>query len=158
MSDMQNENTEATPIQPKTLTPYRHKMSASARKIQRAMSGAENLSQEDQIAAFQFVINELRKMTGGAVKALELAQNRDYEAYKALKAKVKAGIPLDQAGALGLDPQTASEFQILMAQLGQGSEYQFSADEVDEAGQKAAEFQANQVADQKSPGEDTPDF
>lgn len=152
MSDMQNEG--SIPVQPKTLTQYRHKIKSSASKIARAMSGAENLSQADQVAAFKFVINELRKMTGGAVKALELAENRDYEAYKALKAKVKAGIPLDQAGALGLDPATASEFQLLMAQLGQGAEYQFGADEVDDAGQKAAEFQANQAAGQESQGED----
>jgi hypothetical protein len=146
---------EPTPVQPKTLTPYRHKLRKSAAKISRAMSGVENLSQADQVAAFTFVINELRKMTGGAVKALELAQNRDYEAYKNLKKLVKQGIPLDQAGSTGLDPATASEFQILMASLGQGAEYTFDADEVDEAGQKAAEFQASQGTEQS---EDTPDF
>lgn len=152
-----NENTESTPVQPKTLTPYRHKLSKSARKIARAMSGVEGLTQADQIAAFTFVINELRKMTGGAVKALELAQGRDYEAYKKLKDLVKQGVPLDQAGAAGLDPATATEFQILMAQLGQGGEYQFDANEVDEAGQKAAEYQANQGTAQ-DPQEDQPGF
>lgn len=152
----ENENaaSEATPVQPKTLTPYRHKIRHSAAKINRAMSGVSDLSQADQVAALTFVINELRKMTGGAVKALELAQNRDYEAYKKLKTLVKQGVPLDQAGAAGLDPATASEFQILMAQLGQGGEYQFDANEVDEAGQKAAEYQANQGADQT----EDPDF
>jgi hypothetical protein len=152
MSEIPN---DSTPVQPKTLTPYRHKIRKSAGKIARAMSGVENLSQADQVAAFTFVINELRKMTGGAVKALELAQNRDYEAYKNLKKLVQQGIPLDQAGAAGLDPATASEFQILMASLTQGAEYTFDANEVDEAGQKAAEFQANQGTDQS---EEPPSF
>lgn len=156
--DNGNENTEATPVQPKTLTPYRHKIRKSASKIQRAMSGVENLSQADQVAAFQFVINELRKMTGGAVKAMELAQSRDYDAYKNLKKLVQAGVPLDQAGAAGLNPAEATEFQILMAKLtGNGAEYQFGANEVDEAGQKAAEFQQGQAAGQETQ-EDTPDF
>jgi len=154
----ENENTEAMPVQPKTLKPYRHKIRKSASKITRAMSGVENLSQEDQVAAFNFVINELRKMTGGAVKALELAQSRDYEAYKKLKGLVKQGIPLDQAGSTGLDPATASEFQILMAQLGQGGEYQFDANEVDAAGEKVAEFQASQEAGQESSDTEQPDF
>jgi hypothetical protein len=156
MSEQTPEN--MGPIQPKTLTPYRRKMKKSAMKILRVMSGVEGLSQADQVAAFTFVINELRKMTGGAVKALELAQNRDYEAYKALKAKVKAGIPLDQVGST-LDPETASEFQILMSQLGQGAEYKFDADEVDPAGEKAAEFQQNKVADGgQDPQDDDPGF
>jgi hypothetical protein len=151
-----NEN-ESTPVQPKTLRPYRHKLRKSAAKINHVMRGVENLTQAEQVAAFQFVIAELRKMTGGAIKALELAQNRDYAAYKALKEKVKAGVPLDQAGAEGLTPEMASEFMSLMSQLGQSGEYTFDAADVDAAGQKAAEFQANQAADQK-PQEDQPDF
>lgn len=156
-----NPAAEATPIQPKTLTPYRHKLTKSARKIQRAMSGVEGLSQADQVAAFEFVIGELRKMTGGVVKALELAKARDYNAYKALKAQVKAGIPLDQAGA-NVSGEVLSEFQILMQQMtsqdGQG-EYQFDADEVDPDGQQAAEFQANTVTDAgQNPQDDQPGF
>jgi hypothetical protein len=145
--DDENPASEATPVQPKTLRPYRHKMRKSASKISRAMSGVENLSQADQVAAFEFVIGELRKMTGGAVKALELAKGRDYDAYKALKAQVKAGIPLDQAGS-NVDGETLSEFQILMKQmLGEGGEYKFDATDVDPTGQQVAEFQENKVAD-----------
>jgi hypothetical protein len=156
----ESENTGTTPVQPKTLTPYRHKLRKSAAKIAHAMTGVENLSQADQVAAFQFVLGEIRKMAGGAAKAMELAQSRDYDAYKALKAQVKAGVPLDQAGA-NVDGETLSEFQILMQQLltkdGQG-EYQFDADEVDPDGQKAAEFQANQVAGQEPQEGDQPGF
>lgn len=153
-----NEGTESTPVQPKTLRPYRHKLRKSASKISRVMQGVENLTQAEQVAAFTFVINELRKMTGGAVKALELAQGRDYEAYKALKAKVKAGIPLDQAGAEGLSAEQATEFMVLMQQLGKGGEYQFDAEDVDEAGEKAAEFQANKVTDAGQDPQENPGF
>jgi hypothetical protein len=160
---MSEPTNDSTPVQPKTLKPYRHKIRKSASKIQRAMSGVENLSQADQVAAFQFVINELRKMTGGAVKALELAQSRDYAAYKSLKDKVKQGVPLDQAGAGALDEAQLTEFQKLMASLGQldgVGEYQFGDNEVDEAGQKAAEFQANQASQEagQESSEEQPDF
>lgn len=150
MSEFDNtQDPAAAPVQPKTLTPYRHKLQRSAMKIIRAMSGVEGLSQADQVAAFEFVLGEIRKMAGGASKALDLAKVRDYDAYKVLKAQVKAGVPLDQAGASALSGEQMSEFQILMSQLGQGgAEYQFKPDEVDEVGQKVAEFQENkQVAE-----------
>lgn len=151
---------EGTPVQPKTLTPYRRKLKKSAAKIMRVMSGIENLPQQDQIAAFAFVLNEIRKMAGGAAKGLELAQTRDYEAYKALKAQVKAGVPLDQAGA-SVDGETLSEFQILMANLGMNeAEYKFASDDVDAAGEKVVEFQENKIteAGQNPPEGDQPGF
>jgi len=121
MSDQTPENTPA-PVTPKTLTPYRHKLAESARAINKAVSGKPNMTQEKQVAVLQAVVNELRKMQTGAVKALELAQTRDYEAYLQAKKDVAEG---------KLSAAEQEAFNAILAGLTAGDEYTFSEHEVD---------------------------
>lgn len=122
MSEQTPENTPAAPVQPKTLTPYRHKLAASGVAIAQAMAGRRNMTQEKQVKMLRAVVAELRKMTAGAVKALELAEGRDYEAY--LQAKKDLA-----EGKLSAAEQAA--FDALVTGLTAGAEYTFGENEVD---------------------------
>lgn len=117
----ENDNTPAY-VEPKALTPYRHKLVQSAAAIAYAMRGRRNMDQAKQVRLLSAVVTELRKMTAGAQKALEIAQNRDYDAY--LKAKKDLA-----EGKLSAAEQ--AEFDALVSGLTEGGEYQFTENEVD---------------------------
>jgi hypothetical protein len=122
MSEPTNENTPTAPVEPKTLTPYRHKLGQSAFAIAQAVAGRRNMTQEKQVKVLRAVVAELRKMTAGAVKALELAEGRDYEAYLQAKKDVAEG---------KLSAAEQAEFDKLVQGLTAGDEYSFTPDEVD---------------------------
>lgn len=125
MSDQAPENTPAeTPetVTPKTLTPYRHKLRQSAAAIAMAMAGRRDMTQEKQVKVLRAVVAELRKMTAGAVKALELAESRDYDAYLQAKKDLAEG---------KLTAAEQAEFDKLVQGLTAGDEYTFSENEVD---------------------------
>jgi len=119
------EPTNETPkVEPKTLTPYRHKLRKSALAIAAAVSGKPNMTQEKQVRVLKAVVGELRKMASGAQKALELAENRDYEAYLEAKKAVAEG---------KLTAAEQASFDALVAGLtGEAGEYEFTAEEVNE--------------------------
>jgi hypothetical protein len=135
------ENAEITvPGYPKTLAPYRHKLRNSAMAIAMAVSGKRNMTKEHQVTVLKAVIAELRKMTAGAVKALEIAEGRDYDAYLAAKQAVKEG-------KLTADEQV--KFDALIAGLAGEGEYDFSGEPLDEDGEAAmAKLDEVNVADE----------
>lgn len=145
MSEQTPENTPAPKVEPKTLTPYRHKLRQSALAIAQAVRGRENMTQARQVRVLQAVNAEIRKMASGAAKALELAQTRDYDAYLEAKKAVAEG---------KLTAAEQAAFDSLVAGLtGDAGEYEFSADEVnaDDEAAMAKLDEANQ-ADEATEG------
>lgn len=135
---------QPTPVEPKALTPYRHKLTQSAIAIAQAMRGRPDMSQAKQVRLLQAVNVELRRMSAGAAKALEIAQNRDYVAYLEAKKAVQEG---------KLTAAEQAEFDALTAGLlGEGGEYQFTESDVnpDDEAAMAKLDEANQ-ADGETP-------
>jgi len=118
----------AVPGFPKTIKPYRRKLRSSALHVAQALQGVSDLPQEAQVKILTAVNAELRKMAGGAAKALEIAKDRDYEAYKAAK---KAAIE----GKLSKAEQ--EKFDSLISGLTGDGDYSWDASELDETGNEA---------------------
>lgn len=116
-------NEQSNTVEPKALTPYRHKLQQSAMAIAMAMRGRPDMNKDKQVRMLSAVVAELRKMSAGAQKALEIAQGRDYDAYLAAKKALAEG---------KLTEAEQAEFDQLIKGLTEGNgEYQFTPDEVD---------------------------
>jgi hypothetical protein len=136
-------NDQPAYVEPKALTPYRHKLQQSGIAVAAAMRGRPDMSQAKQVRMLQAVVAELRKMSAGAQKALEIAQGRDYDAYLAAKKAVKEG---------KLTEAEQAEFDALVQGLTAGDSYEFTADEVDPDDEAAMA----KLADAEQGDEDSP--